>query len=84
MFSLVMMLAQRGINYNPCNEKVVVCRDIEFDVEGTWDWSFQEEKRQSNIFIEEEKPSNEEFCKHLHQLHPHLHSLHNQVQGQQK
>ena len=61
MFSLVMMLAQRGINYNPCNEKVVVCRDIEFDVEGTWDWSFQEEKRQSNIFIEEEQPSNEEL-----------------------
>nr|GEW91987.1 retrovirus-related Pol polyprotein from transposon TNT 1-94 [Tanacetum cinerariifolium] len=30
--------------YNPVTRKVVVSRDVEFDEEGSWDWSIQESK----------------------------------------
>nr|GEV75486.1 copia-type polyprotein [Tanacetum cinerariifolium] len=32
--------------YNPVTRKVVASRDVEFDEEGSWDWSIQESERQ--------------------------------------
>nr|GEV97854.1 copia-type polyprotein [Tanacetum cinerariifolium] len=31
--------------YNPVTRKVVVSKDVEFDEEGSWDWSIQESER---------------------------------------
>ncbi|GKD76667.1 retrovirus-related pol polyprotein from transposon TNT 1-94, partial [Tanacetum coccineum] len=42
--------------YNPVTRKVVVSRDVEFDEEGSWDWSIEENERYDFLpMIDEEE-----------------------------
>nr|GFC61754.1 retrovirus-related Pol polyprotein from transposon TNT 1-94 [Tanacetum cinerariifolium] len=45
--------------YNPVTRKVVVSIDVEFDEEGSWDWSFQESKRYDFLPMTDEEETDE-------------------------
>nr|GEU97809.1 retrovirus-related Pol polyprotein from transposon TNT 1-94 [Tanacetum cinerariifolium] len=45
--------------YNPVTRKVVVSRDMEFDEEGSWDWSIQESERYDFFPMTDEEETNE-------------------------
>nr|GEY89548.1 copia-type polyprotein [Tanacetum cinerariifolium] len=45
--------------YNPVKKKVVVSRDVEFDEEGSWDWSIQESKRYDFLPMTDEEETDE-------------------------
>ncbi|GJT12879.1 retrovirus-related pol polyprotein from transposon TNT 1-94 [Tanacetum coccineum] len=45
--------------YNPVTRKVVVGRDVEFDEEGSWDWSIQESKRYDFLPMTDEEEIDE-------------------------
>nr|GEY21893.1 retrovirus-related Pol polyprotein from transposon TNT 1-94 [Tanacetum cinerariifolium] len=45
--------------YNPVTRKVVVSRDVEFDEEGSWDWSIQECERYDFLPMTNEEETDE-------------------------
>nr|GEX56205.1 zinc finger, CCHC-type [Tanacetum cinerariifolium] len=45
--------------YNPVTRKVVVSRDVEFDEEGSWDYSIQESKRYDFLPMTDEEETDE-------------------------
>ena len=46
--------------YNPSTGKVIVSWDVEFDEEGTWDWSTQEEEKYDFFPLSEEEDQGNE------------------------
>ena len=51
--------------YNPSTGKVIVSRNAEFDEEGSWDWSTQEEEKYNFFPLSEGKEQGNEFTKSL-------------------
>ncbi|GJR31714.1 retrovirus-related pol polyprotein from transposon TNT 1-94, partial [Tanacetum coccineum] len=45
--------------YNPVTKKVVVSRDVEFDEDGSWDWSIGENERYDFLPITDEEETGE-------------------------
>nr|GFB49048.1 copia-type polyprotein [Tanacetum cinerariifolium] len=45
--------------YNPVTKKVVMSRDVEFDEEGSWDWSIQESERYDFLPMTDEEETDE-------------------------
>nr|GEV13382.1 retrovirus-related Pol polyprotein from transposon TNT 1-94 [Tanacetum cinerariifolium] len=45
--------------YNPVTRKVVVSRDVEFDEEGSWDWSIQKSERYDFLPMTDEEETDE-------------------------
>nr|GEY02107.1 retrovirus-related Pol polyprotein from transposon TNT 1-94 [Tanacetum cinerariifolium] len=45
--------------YNPVTRKVVASRDVEFDEEGSWDWSIQESERHDFLPMTDEEETYE-------------------------
>ncbi|GKD19054.1 retrovirus-related pol polyprotein from transposon TNT 1-94, partial [Tanacetum coccineum] len=45
--------------YNPVTRKVVVSRDMEFEEEGSWDWSIEENERHDFLLVIDEEKTGE-------------------------